>query len=176
MAVGRNYNPNHSQTLPILRRMLADFVDDDINWTSDPTPRENHAKENVYNCFGFVMDSRRWWQPPSIAGDPEGDPRYYWPKELTEPDSWVANYVEAARTQGFEACSDSTWEDGFERIVFLHKQGEFVHAALQISPDRWKSKLGLLSDFEHSLKTILMAYQGHRTTFMRRPARERTLK
>lgn len=114
--------------------------------------------------------------PSAIPGDPEGDPRFFWPQGLDDSGPWLANYVQAATAFGFEECrQDSAWEEGVEKIVLLHQRGLFVHAALQVSPDRWRSKLGQLSDFEHSLKAILDAYPGHRTTFMKRARRGRLL-
>ena len=173
MGLGRNYSDKHAQTAFHIRRFLGDDLDD-VVWTSEPTPWG--GAENVYNCFGFIMDSAAWWEPPGIPGDNEGDPRYFWPNELEDVGPWIANFIAAAQMRDFNDCGqDSSWEGPFEKIVLLRSRGTFAHAALQISPDRWKSKLGQLSDFEHSLESILAIYPGHRTTFMKRERRTRTL-
>ena len=175
MGLGTNYDKKHAGAVNLLRPYLRDL--DDISWTSDPTPWGGPTK--VYNCFGFAVDSREWWQDPSIPGDPEGDPRFYWPENLRDPNNytpWMASYVAAAESLGFEDCGqDSSWEDGHERIALIHSRGLFVHAALQVSPTRWKSKLGELSDFEHSLDSIMRAYPAHRIAFLKRERQSRTL-
>lgn len=177
MGLGTNYDKRHATTVRFIRTHLCDFCDD-INWTSDPTPWSD-PRQAAYNCFGFAMDSRKWWQNPAIPGDPEGDPRYHWPEHLIDPtdaNPWVANYVAAAEFIGFSDCGqDDSWEEGHEKILLIHQRGLFVHAILQISATRWKSKMGELSDFEHSLDSIKRAYPGHRLTFMKRPRCQRSM-
>ena len=177
MSLGQDYTDKHAATVPFIRRNGGFF--DDIRWTSDPTPWDENHKVKVYNCFGFVLDIRQWMQPTGVPGDPEGDPRYCWRTDIDPDESrtaWVERYIRIAEANDFIDCGqDSSWENDFEKIVLFHKTGLFAHAALQISPDRWQSKMGELSDFEHSLPSMLTAYIGHRMTFMKRTRRTRYL-
>lgn len=177
MGFGQNYGDKHAASAEWIKENLPrDLTLDDLNWTSDPTPWED--LENVYNCFGYVLDSKKFWQPNSIWGDIEGDERLYWPPELDQnPDqnTWINLYMQAARLKGFDSCDKNVpWDADHEKIVLIHHGGIFRHAAMQISANRWKSKLGIHSDFEHPLEWATRAF-GKGTIFMRRVRRQRSL-
>src|SRR5687768_4060787 len=99
--LGENYTEEHAGTAKFLIEQFGeDFNFDDLTWTSPPTYWEENPAQ-VYNCFGYVLDSRKHWQPSSILGDIEGDPRYHWPDELrgkgNKQNTFVQRYVEAAK-------------------------------------------------------------------------------
>src|SRR5258706_1549220 len=167
-----------SGEIPEKHRETINFVDDpdypfpnlksvDVDWASASDPTED------YNCMGMAVGVRKWWSPP---GAPEliHNPRDYWPLGITDNSLAVEAFVEAAETCGFNCCQGADWEDQFERIVLLHDEGEFRHAAVQVGPDRWLSKFGDLSDFEHTL-TQIQGYRefGDGRQFMKRPRRNR---
>ena len=171
MDLGNNYSEQHAPSVQFIRDFITKGSLDDISWTSDPTPWDGDP-DQVHNCFGFAVGSKKFWQPPSIHGDPEGDPRFYWPPELlgdADENTWVSRYVAAAQAKGFSECGeDASLEVEFEKIVLIHSGGVFKHAALQIDEKRWKSKLGLLSDLEHPLEFMLRNPFGKGTIYMKR--------
>ncbi|HEX4125658.1 MAG TPA: hypothetical protein VHY37_13095 [Tepidisphaeraceae bacterium] len=169
--MGENYDEKHAAAVKFIEDNLKGFDFGAIEWTSDPTPWDVDP-DAVYNCFGHAVGFKRFWQPPSIHGDFEGDPRFYWPPELlggSGDNTWVHRYVEAAKTLGFDVCGDdSSWEPSFEKIVLIHSGGVFTHASLQVSETRWSSKLGDLSDFQHPLESVLRKPFGRGAIFMKR--------
>jgi hypothetical protein len=170
MGSGKHYEDKHVEALKLLQENFSGRDLDVITWTSDPTPWKGDP-DAVYNCFGCAVGVLKHWQPTSVYGDPEGDPLYYWPIELSgdaEDNFGVGRFVDAAKTEGFEECSDSAWEPEFEKIVLIHKRDIFCHAALQLSESRWKSKLGEYSNCEHPLEFVLGDYYGKDTIFMKR--------
>jgi hypothetical protein len=155
---------------PSKHRETAQFVDDefpnlrsaDIDWddASDPT--------DDYNCMGMAVGVLRWWSPPNAPGVAP-NPRDYWPPAVTNDQITVAAFMEAAATVGFSRCPSADWEEGYEKIVFFHDRIEFKHAAVQVAPERWKSKFGNLSDFEHTLEQLVgITFYGDEQKYMKR--------
>jgi hypothetical protein len=125
------------------------------------------------------LDFSKWLEPPTTPGDMEGDPRYAWPEKI-EPrpeNQKIAAYISAAQVCDFSPCGfNCSWESQFEKIVLLYdKKDNFTHAALQVAPLIWKSKIGEYSDIQHPLKAIFGGSYGKRCIFMKRIRRERKL-
>jgi hypothetical protein len=179
MDFGNGYADKHADALNFIRENCGNINLVNLSWTSDPTPWGGPA--NVYNCFGCVLGLDGFWQPPSVWGDTEGDPRFPWPENLLDESDiahncWISRYVAAAEVYGFKECeSDPSFEPDFDKIVLMHKGGIFKHAATQVGHDRWKSKLGLYSDCEHPLELFAACF-GKGRVFMKRPRSGQTPK
>ncbi len=137
----------HKQTIEFVKDELPNLNSNHVEWDSASLPSED------YNCMGMAVGVLRWWQPPDAPGLVT-NPRDYWPKSVEGDSLHVDAFVEAAKTCGFIPCENPDWDPLFEKIVLFHKLGEFTHAAVQISPDLWKSKFGNLSNFTYSLHEI----------------------
>jgi hypothetical protein len=137
---------------------------EDVDWAaaSEPTDR--------YNCLGFAVGRRVWWEPP----DPDDTDNFasadYWPDNV-QRDKSIDAYIKAAETEGFTLCDNGNWEQGFEVIVLFYALTDkaFTHAARQKSPGIWESKIGALSDIEHTYDGLDNAKYGAGRVFMKRP-------
>ena len=153
----------HKETIEFVDDNLPNVSSAEIDWDAASDPSED------YNCMGFAVGHERWWSPPD-APDVVRNPRDYWPPFITGDSVSVEAFIEAAETCGFKTCDGPDWEDGFQKIVLLHKDGEFTHAAMQVSPAEWKGKFGDLSDFPHDLDGVsgCRGY-GDGRQYMKRP-------
>jgi hypothetical protein len=62
----------------------------------------------------------------------------------------VDSFTDAFRTLGYEVCSDSAHEVGYERVaIYVDPGGTPTHMARQLSTGFWTSKIGKLEDIEH---------------------------
>ncbi len=96
----------------------------------------------AYNCIAWAVGQDDvWWEPTPLGKEywPPGCPREY----STE------TYIAALRAVGFEVCSDSMIESGFEKVALYAKSESEFHAARQLGSAVWTSKLGQLEDIEH---------------------------
>jgi hypothetical protein len=126
-----------------------------------------------YNCFGFAVGVREWWQPPDIRDGVLMNPMDHWRKDIPQ-DVTLEAYVEAAIAEGFFVCDGYEWEDGFDKILLYYREiGEenlFTHAALQKEPNKWCSKLGVNSDIEHPRDAFdNLIFYGNGRVYMRKP-------
>lgn len=124
-------------------------------------------EDKSYNCIGFAAEQTnwRWWWPDRMKTCfwPEGVP-----KEVT-----LEAFVAAFRTVGYEICSDSEVEPGFEKIALYTKPGGTpTHAAKQQPDGFWKSKLGRFHDIKHELPGLESRAYGKAASFMKRPLPE----
>jgi hypothetical protein len=56
----------------------------------------------------------------------------------------------ALQSLGFEGCDSRSVEAGYEKVaIYATSDGEYTHAARQLTDDRWASKLGEWQDIEH---------------------------
>jgi hypothetical protein len=97
-----------------------------------------------YNCIAWaVCEDFRWWWP--VVGA-------YWPSGVPRQET-IPAFIEAFRTKGFEPCSDSSLEDGYQKIALHAKlMAGFIvptHASRQLASGRWTSKMGRLEDICH---------------------------
>lgn len=110
-----------------------------------------------YNCIAYaagVDDS--WWTP--YAWD-ESD--YYWPNGVPH-DVSIDAFVMAFQYLDYGKCESEDYEQGFEKIALFAKDGMPTHAARQINPTTWSSKIGELEDISHRLHDL----EGHEYGFV----------
>jgi len=101
-----------------------------------------------YNCIAWAArDNSSWWEPDPFNG-------YYWPPGVPRAYT-IDSYIKAYESLGFFQCDNYDYEQGFEKIVIYVNSGMPSHAARQLGPGQWTSKLGKLEDIEHpSLQCI----------------------
>lgn len=129
----------------------------------------NHAitseSSTIYNCIAWAAEIvEKWWWP--IRGPDEEE--VHWPvgisRELT-----IDAFVAAFGTIGYERCTSSDHEAGYDRIALFTRNGEPTHAARQLADKLWTSKLGISEDITHELNALDGLLYGTATVFMRRP-------
>lgn len=113
-------------------------------------PRKTSDDTLDYNCAGWAIDDRHWWQPWEGTILPSSQPQYYWPDNLPR-NADLNTYVRFFEQNGFERTTNSSVEQGYEKIAIYERAGEFRHVARQKKNGRWSSKLGSLEDISHEL-------------------------
>ena len=116
---------------------------------------------NEYNCIAYAGGdtSRRWDLPED----------YYWPPSVARLSS-IETLAAVFRTLGYEICSDSSLEPGYQKVALYTEDGEWTHAALQMPNGRWRSKIGDLELIEHQTPDSLTGEMyGRLYLYMRRP-------
>ena len=103
-----------------------------------------------YNCVAWeAHNSQRWWQPG-----------VYWP---------IGALVDAFAKIGFEECSDSDLEKGFEKVALYGSGMIYTHAARRLTDGQWTSKLGQLEDITHATPEVIAGSNyGEVVQFMKR--------
>ena len=114
-----------------------------------------------YNCVVWAAgDTENWWWP-----DEDG----YWPQPKPDEisvDTLVAAFVDL----GYVECGSSDHEPGFEKIaIYGVAEDNPTHAAKQIGPDVWSSKLGSSEDISHGIDGLNGPVYGQPLRFLRRP-------
>jgi hypothetical protein len=114
--------------------------DEGFTYESDPTPS--------YNCFAYAAgDTSRKWSPV--------DEDHYWPSDLPK-DTSVEAFVRLFESLEYSVCDSEAYEAGFEKIaLYADRHGETQHAARQIDPGIWVSKVGDLDDIHHTLDGLV---------------------
>lgn len=139
---------------PWRERNFPNLSQTDYQVTSDETPD--------YNCMAWAVgDPSRWWWP---------SPFYYWPTEAPQ-EATLESFKAVFAIMGYAECSNAEPEPGFEKVaIYADHDGSPTHAARQIEPGSWSSKLGRLHDIEHSTLSCLegQAY-GAVAVILRRP-------
>ena len=102
---------------------------------------ETSPASNLYNCIAWAAgNTDRWWWPSDIN---------YWPRRAPRAQTLEA-FAEAYASLGFELCSNSSFEEGFEKVaIYANELGIPKHAARQLPNGHWTSKLGQGIDIEH---------------------------
>jgi hypothetical protein len=126
--------------------------------TSDPDVQ--------YNCIAFAIgrtDKKIW---------PEFHPDHYWPPGVFRGDA-MASLIKLFESEGYVAAKDGKFIAGTEKIAIyaMASSGRPTHAARQLGPDKWSSKLGSWYDIEHSEKSIAGGDYGDVVLYMQRPKR-----
>lgn len=104
-------------------------------------------KDPKYNCIAWAAgDAARWWEP-----DPMGTA--YWPPGVAR-EYTVDAYAKAYEELGFTACAKPDYEDGVLKLALFARGSEPRHAARQVGPKTWTSKLGRSVDIEHALEDV----------------------
>jgi hypothetical protein len=128
--------------------------------TSEPT--------TDYNCIGWAVgDSENWWWPgPFNLG--------YWPTTVKREEKLEA-FAQAFSTLGYERCTDSKLEPGFEKIALYGEPSPLgrwkpKHAARQLPNGEWTSKMGSFEDITHTtLEALYDASYGIAVHYFKRP-------
>jgi hypothetical protein len=131
-------------------------------WNHRPTSEQ----DGLYNCFAWAAerDMLAWW-------DHLDEPGHYWPE--TVPRQWtLAAYLASFEAHGYNACSSSDVEGGYEKLaIYVNDSGQPEHAARQQAAG-WSSKLGEEEDIWHDAPRVLEGpYYGAVSVYMKRPTK-----
>ena len=123
-----------------------------------------------YNCVAFAAgDTTQVWEPMgSAALTPAGT---YWPPGVIAL-STVGAHIAAFATLGYEPCDSPDYEDGYRKVaIYTTPDGTPVHAARQVAPGVWTSKIGGAEDIEHDAPDRLAGtIYGTPTVWLKRQA------
>lgn len=119
----------------------------------------------IYNCIAWAArdETRPWWPDPMDLG--------YWPSGVPREETLQA-FVSAFASLGYQTCSDSTFEPGFEKLaIYASPSGQPTHMARQLGDGTWTSKLGDWEDIAHAaLQHLAGQTYGDPVLYLRRPA------
>jgi len=81
------------------------------------------------------------------------------------------------RCLGYRECQRDEFEPGFEKVaIYADETGEARHAARQLGPMRWTSKLGVHVDIEHEgLADVESPFYGRVAVIMCRALPDETV-
>jgi hypothetical protein len=142
--------------MPTLVELFPNLQEKGYDVTSPETP--------FYNCIAWAAgDTKRWWWP-----DPND--QYYWPSGVPRNETLQA-FIFLFESLGYSVCEASEHEKGFEKIAIYvdYSKGKPTHAARQVAPGRWTSKLGSSADIEHDISGVSGAQYGSIAVIMKRP-------
>ena len=120
---------------------------------------EKSLWDKNYNCIAWAAGdvSHNWW--PNQYG--------YWP--IPQREETIDCFVQAFKSLGYQECSTSNHEAGYERIAIYAQHGIPKHAARQLENGNWTSKIGRNIDVEHpSLRAVEGLFYGQAVAFLRR--------
>ena len=122
---------------------------------------ETSQASPTYNCIAWAADdSTRWYEP-----DPLGIG--YWPPSV--PREYTHDsLVKVFESLGYSICTNGHFENGYEKVVVYEKGGLGTHAAKQLDPNTWTSKLGKGIDASHRLETLFSSHYGNVYKYLRR--------
>lgn len=119
-----------------------------------------------YNCIAWAAgdDTRRWDMSVHAQGA-------YWPPGVVESEA-VEALVSVFESIGYSRCSDTVFEEGFEKVAIYGRDGNWRHVARQLADGTWTSKLGELDDITHlNVEALVGPYYGQVVAVLRRPFR-----
>jgi hypothetical protein len=117
-----------------------------------------------YNCIAFAADitDKKYW--------PNWLPDYRWLPGIPRAETLDA-FIKFYETFGYSGPSDHTYVEGVEKIAnFADGTGKPMHAAKQIGPNKWASKLGDSYDIEHARDAVSGGLYGQIVHYMERPS------
>jgi hypothetical protein len=116
-----------------------------------------------YNCIAWAAgDHEKWWWP-------DQQNQYFWPARIPRAVE-IQAFTKAYESLGYTVCKDAEYEDGFEKIaIYADFAGKPTHAARQLNPVLWTSKLGKSEDIEHTLDALVGPQYGYVAAIMKRP-------
>lgn len=116
-----------------------------------------------YNCIAWAAgDHEKWWWP-------DQQNQYFWPHGIPRAVA-IEAFTKAYESLGYTVCKDAEYEDGFEKIaIYADLAGKPTHAARQLNPVLWTSKLGKSEDIEHTLDALVGPQYGYVAAIMKRP-------
>jgi len=134
-----------------LKKDFPKLTPENSNITSPPSKK--------YNCIAWAAadNSRGWW--PNKYG--------YWPPNIPREETLDA-FIKAYSTLSYEKCSNSDYEEGYEKIAIYIKDGVPTHAARQLKSGLWTSKLGQSFDIIHTFESLDGGTYGNAEVFMKR--------
>ena len=112
-----------------------------------------------YNCVAWALEiANQWWSHDRT-----------WPDSV--PRSLKADALEQVfETMGYAVCDSGEIEPGYEKIAIYAQNGEWTHAARQLTDGGWSSKLGPFEDITHpSPESLTGGIYGNVHCIMRRP-------
>jgi hypothetical protein len=116
-----------------------------------------------YNCIAYAADitDKKFW--------PNWDPDYTWPKDIPRAvtiEAFIAFYGQ----YGYSGPSDAGFDATKDKVaIFVDKRGTPTHAAKQIGPNKWASKLGNSYDIEHARDAVSGGLYGEMAHYLERP-------
>lgn len=116
-----------------------------------------------YNCIAFAADitDKKYW--------PNWHPDYKWLDNIPHAATLDA-FIKFYETFGYSGPSNESFVDGVEKIaIFADKAGTPTHAAKQVGPNKWASKLGDSYDIEHKRDAVCGGLYGSVAYYMKRP-------
>jgi len=83
----------------------------------------------------------------------------------------LPQFIKAFESQGFSACNDERFENGFEKVaIYVDSNGETTHAARMLPNGHWTSKMGRGEDIEHTtIQVVEGTSYGTAKAFLKRP-------
>ena len=90
---------------------------------------------------------------------------YYWPPKAPR-EYTIEAYEEAFATVGFVRCLDDSYDARVTRVALFAKGFQPTHAARQVSPYEWTSKLGQGQDISHHLTGVSGSTYGQPALFL----------
>src|SRR5438552_3557582 len=96
---------------------------------------EPNSATSAYNCIAWAVGCIDVWWWPDAAGEA------FWPEGIPREETMTA-VVAAFATVGYQACENSKFEAGWEKVALYALAGIPTHAARQMPDGKWASKLG----------------------------------
>ena len=100
--------------------------------------------EGDFNCVAFTLEIYNDWL---WTNSPE------WPYQEIPRNSGLNGFIKLYEKHGYIKCTNSDYEEGYEKIAFYSKNNLPQHAAKQFG-NIWKSKLGCRVIIEHELEWL----------------------
>jgi hypothetical protein len=149
--------PKHlkKSQFPNLAKQFPNLTKQDHLVTSNPDP--------YYNCIAFAagITDKKYW--------PNWHPDYTWLPGIPRAETLDA-FIKFYETFGYSGPSNDTYVEGVEKVaIFTDGAGKPKHAAKQIGPNKWASKLGDSYDIEHKHDAVSGGLYGQIVHYMERP-------
>src|SRR5947209_2861959 len=122
---------------PAREALFPNLWQEDYHVTSD--------EDWAYNCIAHAAGKSDlpWWPAE------EGTEGVFWPAGVAREET-IDCFLSAFLTQGYVPCDTLEAEPGFEKTaLYVDNDGKPLHAARQLPPGDWSSKLGDWEDIEH---------------------------
>lgn len=119
----------------------------------------NEETENkFYNCFAYSLGIKdRYIIHTHIE---------FWVNSVPQTGS-IFNYIKLYEYFGFEK-SDSSFEEGYKKIVIYGNKGFALHAAIQLDDIWYESKFGKFEIGKHTLESIEGTLYGFPKIWMKK--------
>ena len=125
----------------------------------------------AYNCIALTLGIYNFCVWPTYSGivtNPNNNQRVFWPKELPLDDS-LENFIKMYNMFDYVECNnDLYYEDGYTKIAIYAINNVVTHAALQLTENKWASKIGYSFGITHQLKSLEGEKYGKVVKFMKR--------